>query len=732
MNQSATTRDRARAVDRDAVRDFLVGMYGTEAEGWLVPSWPKIPKGMGCEFVPGSDIDAAVDVFVRHAPNRDTYIGMGLRRAKLGEGKRGEDIDVLSIPGVRLDVDYGTAGHKDADGNAPDLDTALAIVGAMPLAPTVVISTGGGVQAHWAFPSPVAVDESPIDLAWLLKAWEAFARSLAVDVGKVDSVADLARILRVPGTLNHKLDEPRAVTIIEADWSRRYPPEVIAAVIPAEEREASRPAADPEATLPHPSPVHDADGFTKPPSIFQRYNAEHGIADLIVDDGAAYLRTDNKGRAQYGRPGKETEQSGNVLGNGLYVHSKAWTVNGVTLEKGAYSPARYVTETRHGGDFAAFAASLDESEDNLFTGTDTSRPVTGSEAPPNESTEPPERTPTTWKPQDIGPILRGEQTELPPDQLTRTDGVVSLFYRNKVNAVHGEPEAGKGWAVILACKQALERGERVLYADFEDAAVGVVGRLRDVCVPDDDIAALFHYVKPDEPISDDAWTDIEPVLSRGDVALVILDGVTEVMELHGLDLGSNTDVATFLKLLPRRLAKYGCAVVEIDHVVKNADTRGRYAIGGQHKLAGIDGAAYSFDVVRPFGRGREGLTRISVKKDRPGFVRQHSIGKDRIAEMHLHSDPDGGVHIDLRPPADVSDFRPTVLMERLSRHIETYAGQSQRDIFGEVSGDDKAKRTALALLVEGDYVKVEPEGRAHRHVSIRPFRDGLVVGDDAA
>ena len=49
----------------------------------------------------------------------------------------------------------------------------------------------------------------------------------------------------------------------------------------------------------------------------------------------------------------------------------------------------------------------------------------------------------------------------------------------------------------------------------------------------------------------------------------------------------------------------------VDHVTKSKDDRGRYAIGAQAKLAGIDGAAYSVKMVSPFGRGRTGRARRS-------------------------------------------------------------------------------------------------------------------------
>jgi len=120
------------------------------------------------------------------------------------------------------------------------------------------------------------------------------------------------------------------------------------------------------------------------------------------------------------------------------------------------------------------------------------------------------------------------------------------------------------------------------------------------------------------------------------------DGVTEAMSLQGLELKDNADVAKFVVLLPRSLARMGGAVVLVDHVAKDRNGRGRFAIGAQHKLAGIDGAAYSIEVIRPFGRGMRGLSRLTVTKDRPGFVRPNAAYGKGAGPVHLHSSPTTG------------------------------------------------------------------------------------------
>jgi RecA/RadA recombinase len=253
---------------------------------------------------------------------------------------------------------------------------------------------------------------------------------------------------------------------------------------------------------------------------------------------------------------------------------------------------------------------------------------------------------TSWAPVDLGPVLAGDELEPPPAMLHRADEA-GLLYAGKVHSFAGEPESGKSWLALAACVEAIEAGQHVAYLDFEDQASGIVGRLRNLGATDEAIHDRFGYLRPDEPLTQAGRADLEGALASSP-SLAVVDGVTEAMTLLGLDVLNNRDVARFIEEIPRRLTRSGAAVILIDHVVKAKGERGRYAIGAQHKLAGIDGAGYSFEILRPFGRGLEGVARIWVTKDRPGFVRQSAAGGKVAGEFHLRSEGDAVV-VEIRP-----------------------------------------------------------------------------------
>lgn len=338
---------------------------------------------------------------------------------------------------------------------------------------------------------------------------------------------------------------------------------------------------------------------------------------------------------------------------------------------------------------------------------------------------------TSWYPINLAALFSGDHQPPRPELCERDDGV-HLLYRGKCHAFNGESESGKSWAALIACVQAIQAGGHVLYLDFEDTAETVVTRLLALGAKPAQVLEFFHYVEPHEPVFTKggkftpANTDLADTLDRYPLTFAVIDGVTEAMTMHGLSLIDNAEYATFHGALPKRLALTGAAVVQIDHVTKDRENRGRWAIGAQHKLAAMDGAVFSFSVVKPFGLGRHGVCKVSVEKDRPGQLRQHAKGK-RIADLHLDSHPDTHSltwQIEVPDTAEASDgtIHPTVVMERVSRLLEDNPqGLSKRSIRAGVAGGNDMIDLALELLQNG-YVAVEPYGNSHLHTSIKAYR----------
>jgi hypothetical protein len=203
-----------------------------------------------------SSLTAAALHAAEEAKTKEVYFGVSL--AGRNFGKRNSASDVVAIVGLWADIDL--AAPWRAEKPLPrTIDEARTILDRLPLAPSVLVDSGHGLHAYWLFKEPW-VFETPderIEAAKTARGWVQTVRSVARDLGwEIDSVGDLARVLRLPGTVNRKGDMPVEVRVLESS-DRRYNPDdfdpFAADEVPAETDEvqvgalALRPDAEPPA-----------------------------------------------------------------------------------------------------------------------------------------------------------------------------------------------------------------------------------------------------------------------------------------------------------------------------------------------------------------------------------------------------------------------------------------------------------------------------------------------------
>lgn len=346
---------------------------------------------------------------------------------------------------------------------------------------------------------------------------------------------------------------------------------------------------------------------------------------------------------------------------------------------------------------------------------------------------------SSWGPVNLDDVLAGDRELLTPTLFERADGVC-LLYPGMVHSFHGESESGKSLIAQIECVRVLAQGRDVLYLDFESDASSVVERLLEFGATPESIKAHFHYhqpeVQPSTPQDRRAW---EQMLS-GAYALAVIDGVTDALGVFGCATKDNDDVTRWIRAVPKTIAtRTGAAVVLIDHVTKDTGTRGRFAIGGQSKMAALTGAAYTVAVTEPLGRGLRGQVILRVGKDRPGAVRPNCGSfdqKDRTQEAaRVVIDSTGSLPVvivnppgagqDVHPSADSAEFRPTALMERISKLIETHAGEFTKSKAGTQAGGNKQSRLiAVDILLTEGFLRSERGRRGYDVLtSVKPYRE---------
>lgn len=344
---------------------------------------------------------------------------------------------------------------------------------------------------------------------------------------------------------------------------------------------------------------------------------------------------------------------------------------------------------------------------------------------------------STWARENLAEVLSESYVPEMPAYLMRDDGA-RLIYAGRIHSVHGESESGKSFVMQAVCAGLMMDGHRILYLDFESDAQSVLARLRSLGATTDALARMLTYVRPDSGLGDPlARADLDSLLSQT-YSLAVIDGVTEALTLVAPATGTPEDqVVTFGRRLPKRIvAATGAAVVMIDHVTKSKDSRGRFALGSQHKMNMLTGPSYTVEVEAPMGIGLRGELVLRVGKDRPGQVRprcgpMRSDRTQEAARIILDSTSPGRTVMTVHAPrslitdASPGPFRPTYLMQRVSEYLEAAsAPRSGRQVRDEVRGNAQHIATALERLVIEEYVTREAGTRgSHLHRSVRPFRE---------
>lgn len=349
---------------------------------------------------------------------------------------------------------------------------------------------------------------------------------------------------------------------------------------------------------------------------------------------------------------------------------------------------------------------------------------------------------STWDPEDISAILDGTYVPEMPALMFREDGR-PLLYRGRVHSFHGESESGKSMLAQAVVSDTLRAGGRAAYVDFESDASTVIPRLLMMGAPRDALRERFAYVRPETR----GWSEPAFVKLLGEpLDVAIVDGVTESMMIMGVEKSTDNDqVSRWIRAFPRALARgTGAAVVLVDHVTKDSDARGRFALGAQAKMAALDGAGYVIEVKQPLGAGMKGAVSVRVAKDRPGQVRPHGgafRARDRTQEVAyatVDSTEEGLIKVRFWPPKrDVSEQEQ--MMIAISMYLEGWRtehgaplGKTLRDIRGEVPGRNADIQAAANRLATEGYISIDVGSRnSHIHTSLRPYRVAPAVEPDS-
>lgn len=447
-------------------------------------------------------------------------------------------------------------------------------------------------------------------------------------------------------------------------------------------------------------------------------------ADILTPDGWTLSHTDrHTGERHWTRPGKDPRDgtsatTGYTPNDTLKIFTSSMQHAGLDPEC-VYSKLGYLAAVHHQGDHTEAARALadagwtppqpqlaDVIDLATFTAADTDHDLEHDDDLGG------------WEFVDLDPIIDGTYDPPTPTIAIRSDGQ-GLIYPGRVHSIAGEPGGGKTWLALHIITETIQRNGTGALIDYEDTPTACVHRLRLLGLTNNQIRHQFHYIQPDGPlITKNNKIDAHTITRLQDLHadIVVIDSVGESLAVEGLPPNDDDSVTLWFRRLPRMLARTGSAVIGLDHVTKNKDDRGLWAIGSQRKLAAIDGAAYGVEVKIAPTKTKDGKLTLVCAKDRHGTYQ-----RGNIAAYAAINNTDTGVEVTLTAPD--ARFRPTHLMEQVSRFLEDTPCASGNGIETYVTGKREHIRAAIECLVDEKYVTRDATARGNQYSSARPFRE---------
>ena len=204
--------------------EFLTALWGNPPPG-VILIW-TLPEKESTWYTRLDQVNQDVE----HHAHEDVYTGVGIANRngnRFTTQKRLTEEEVGGLAGMWADIDWAHPVHKKPN-LPPTQEQALATLEEALLEPTLLVDSGHGIQAWWLFEHPW-IFQTPEDQELGRRAaqwWHQHIKALYTARGwTTDSVFNLDRIMRLPGTWNNRDPNDRRPVEIIREREQRYTPQ---------------------------------------------------------------------------------------------------------------------------------------------------------------------------------------------------------------------------------------------------------------------------------------------------------------------------------------------------------------------------------------------------------------------------------------------------------------------------------------------------------------------------
>jgi hypothetical protein len=301
-------------------------------------------------------------------------------------------------------------------------------------------------------------------------------------------------------------------------------------------------------------------------------------------------------------------------------------------------------------------------------------------------------------------------------------GTAGAFPKGKRCHVTAEKKTGKSISIAVATAvEIVAAGGSVAVLDRENGADEYARRTDSVLVARDADDAFREQVRQRLryyawPALSLAWReDPDYPAALGESEVVIFDSSRQHLTPLGLDENSAGDWSQFSDGLIDPLMQAGKTTIVLDNAGHLEKDRAR-GTTAKEDLADL---AFTMKVIAPFSLSVAGRIHLRCIASRIGELTIGDTWQMELGAGHYGS----WQQLGRERPEHRSSFRPTNIMEKVSRTVEQTPGLSKTAIRGAVPHKNEHVDLALGLLVSEGFLVIEKDGQARLHRSARPYRE---------
>ncbi|WP_448231294.1 AAA family ATPase [Microbacterium lacticum] len=339
---------------------------------------------------------------------------------------------------------------------------------------------------------------------------------------------------------------------------------------------------------------------------------------------------------------------------------------------------------------------------------------------------------------DVAAALAGDLKPVEPDAGSQRSDGMYLLYAGKVNVLMGDPESGKTLVALAMGVDTLRRGGSFAILDLDhNGTVEILTRMLSFGADPEHLAdrSRFRLAMPE---SEAEYMALLQDITAWCPDVVLIDSIGELGAVFNRNLNRDEDFAPLNRTAIQPFATAGSAVITVDHMAKNANSRAFGAGGTIRKKAAVNGASYEVSLAGAgFTRSLGGRSYLRLKKDRPGGVRDRSPAeKDPLVAEFVLSPPSPFVDSPhstwvFRPGAEVTsaaeirkEARAVGVKQDVLDHLAENARAKTGDLRAVLSKGGMTNNTAqtdlLRQMVDDRLITFDAVGKSNLYSLVEP------------